>query len=242
MIIEKIIIIGAGGTGSWLCSPLARYLQSIDYKNSLVIIDGDSYDTSNVSRQSFSVSHGVGLNKAEYQAMKISYDFEPDYSVEYVSEFVGKEDIDKLVTEGTVVFNCVDSLAARKYVEDRVATLNNAMHICCGNELRTGQVQVYYRKDGKDITPSIYKRSPEFDSVSDDRSTMSCSELSELEGGGQIIAANLMAASLALNYFVQVFHGFIWNVNKDWVSSGSVFFDLGTGQYQNRDENAIRLC
>lgn len=242
MDVDKIVVIGAGGTGSWLCPALARYLASIDFRGNLVIVDGDSYEATNISRQFFSVSFASGMNKAEYQAEKICSDLsEIPFSIEIIPSFVGKSEINSLVQENTVIFNCVDNSAARKFVEDRVSTLNNAIHICCGNELRTGQVQVCYRRDGKNITPSIYQRSPVFNSDNDDRSKMNCQELAALPGGGQIIAANFLAASLALNYFIQIFHDFKWNSEKNWVSSGTTSFDLGTGNFLILDKVEINV-
>lgn len=217
--LKRVVILGLGGTGSILVPLLARWLFSQKFSGKIILIDGDSYLDNNVNRQIFSAAH-LGKNKAEYQAMVINSHI-PAMSgqIEIVDKYVGKDDVEELIQEETIVVNCSDNLAARKLVEDRVSRLSNAIHICCGNELTTGQVQIHARKNGVDITPSIYQRSPAFNSESDDRSKMSCEELAALPGGGQLITANATAAVLALNMFVQatskepMFMGGAWYPN-----------------------------
>lgn len=231
--IDKVIVLGAGGTGSLLISALARYLNSSGFDGSLVIIDGDAYSNTNVDRQLFGTS-AIGQNKAEYQA-KVLEAHLPNFAakcVTFLAEYVGKDDIETLVTENTVVINCTDNMAARKYVEDKVLTLENGTHICCGNELNTGQVQIHHRKDGKSITPSIYDRIPKFNSTADDRATMSCEELAALPGGGQLIVANMMAATLALMYMIQISSpkNPIY-LGGEWVPNDSVWFNTQLGSF-----------
>jgi molybdopterin/thiamine biosynthesis adenylyltransferase len=220
--IEKTIIIGAGGTGSILLPSLIRFLRSRNYKNKIIIADGDKYSDSNIDRQTFAITKS-GMNKAEYQSgVIVSHIPDMKNQIEFIDKFLSKEDISVLIEEKTLVINCVDNPAARKYVEDYGDVLNNFIHICCGNEESTGQVQISIKKDGKRITPSIYKYSPNFDSTRDDRSGLSCEELANLPSGGQIIAANMMAASLALNYLLQIF--------DDHVFSSATFFNCYTNK------------
>lgn len=205
--IHKILVIGAGGTGSALFIPLCRYLSSQAYDGRVVIADGDKYEISNADRQNFSQDF-IGDNKAQYQVMVAESVIPSDnitYDLIYVDRFLTKEDINNLVEEHTIVVNCVDNKAARKYVEDRVLELNNAYHICCGNEKTSGQTTITARVNGKLITKSLYDLYPKFNSVDGDRSVMSCEEMAQLPSGGQIIMANMTAAVLALNFIQQIF-------------------------------------
>lgn len=48
---DKVVVIGAGGTGSMLLPSLSRFLRSIKFEGDLVIVDGDSYSPGNLDRQ-----------------------------------------------------------------------------------------------------------------------------------------------------------------------------------------------
>lgn len=222
MIFDTILVIGLGGTGSNLMPPLVRLLLNKGFPGNIYLADGDSYSYSNLERQIFSESDGIAVNKAEYQAKLIETNV-PQLSsqVTAIPTYLTKEDIEDIVRDGTLVINCADNLAIRKYVEDRVAKLDNAAHICCGNELKSGQVQLYLRKDGKDITPSIYKNSPIFNNDNDDRAKMSCQDLAGLPSGGQLICANFMAAALALD---KVY----WLLSDDDIYMGCSYIPAGT--------------
>lgn len=224
--IKRIVIIGCGGTGSMLAMPMCRFLlTNPDFSGDIFLVDGDSYSESNSTRQNFHPQY-INTNKAEYQKLAIQSNLGCDDRIISIPKYLSKNDVNDIIIENTVVFNCADNLAIRKYVEDRVATLNNASHICCGNENHRGQVQIYYRKFGKDITPSIYMQHPEFDSNNDDRSEMSCEELSKLPGGGQLIFSNFASASIAMGLFFQLLRDSLIETNTSGIS-----FNLYFGNY-----------
>lgn len=235
----KIIVIGAGGTGSMLILPLARYLRAKEFVGELIIADGDKYEPHNAERQAFALSKS-GMNKAEYQGLAIGSQL-PDFTkrVSIASKYLAREDVESLISDNTIVINCADNLAIRKYVEDRVASLDDAVHICCGNDLRYGQVQVYVRQNGQDITPSIYKQSPDFNQDLGDRSQLNCEQLAELDTGGQLICANMMAAAIALSYVVQLTGDNRVNQNGKYVKFGSIFYDCLTQSFKGEDEQNI---
>lgn len=233
---DSVIVIGMGGTGSNLMPLLSRYLYSIKYDGNIILVDGDSYSDSNVNRQIFSQEAGLQVNKAEYQGLVIQSHLPALAEQVMISDkYLSKEDVDELVTERSLVINCADNSAIRKYVEDRVAILDDAAHICCGNELRGGQVQCYLRSGGRDITPSIYKQSPSFDNANDDRSKMDCLALSELPSGGQLICANAMAAVLALNYVYQIMSGEDMYLGGHGIPCGTIMFDVGLNTFTRED-------
>lgn len=238
---SNIIIIGAGGTGSALISPLTKFLNSVGYTGDITICDGDHYEYSNLDRQMFDPTK-VGINKAQYQAENILYlypDMEDKISI--IDEYLDQETINEIITEDTIIINCVDNKAARKYVEDRVSQLNNAVHICCGNELRDGQVNIHVRRNGQSITPSIYEDTPEFDSSNDDRSAMTCQQIQELPSGGQLICANMMAATIALAYVTQLFSKSPIHKEGEYIPTRYVQYDIYTLNFQSREGNPIRI-
>lgn len=232
--VRKVVIIGAGGTGSILIPQAARYLRSQKFQGNLVLVDGDSYSEGNAVRQTFAMSK-VGMNKAKYQAMAVSSQL-PDFGdrVTFVDKYIGQDDIEELVEENTIVINCADNNAIRKLVEDRVGELKNAAHICCGNELRDGQVQLFLRNNGKNLTPSIFVGSPHFNSLADDRSKMNCEAIAALPSGGQLIAANMMCATLALNFLIQLTFGAKIHRNGTYIPTSFVQFDNFTNGFNRK--------
>jgi molybdopterin/thiamine biosynthesis adenylyltransferase len=200
----NIVVIGCGGTGSWLIDPLIRFLNSLDrYTGDVILCDGDTYSPSNESRQSFGTS-GIGVNKAEYHANRLSEQFQA-LSIGYVGEYLDAETVAEL-PDHTIYINCADNAAARKIVEDHVNRLSDSVHICCGNEMTRGQVQLSAKRNNARVKPSIYDKYPHFNSLDDDRSVMSCEDLAKLPSGGQVITANFTAACFALNYVAAMFN------------------------------------
>jgi molybdopterin/thiamine biosynthesis adenylyltransferase len=220
---NRIVIFGLGGTGSILAPLVARYLFSQKWNGKLILIDGDSYSDSNTDRQIFP-SKVLNKNKAEVQAM-ILVNHIPSMKdqIEYIDEYIGADSVADIVINKTIVINCTDNLAARKIIEDRILTLSTAAHICAGNELNSGQVQISVRENNKQITPSIYDLSPVFNSLNDDRSKMSCDQIASLPSGGQLITANAMSAALCLNYLYQLDKPVAGN--NIWIPNDMVMFD-----------------
>ncbi len=235
---DRVIVIGAGGTGSFLLPGLIRYLYSVEYEGTIIIADGDKYSESNMGRQNFLAKY-VGMNKAEYQGNILKL-MVPDMSdrIQVLDKYLTKEDIEEIVVENTVVINCVDNKAARKYVEDRCDKLRNAVHICCGNEMNSGQVQVSAKYSGERVTPSIYDLIPDLDSSNDDRSVMSCEDMANLPGGGQLITANMTAATLALNYFTQLYNH-MFPFGDGYITSGITWFDSAKNSFLVEQQTPI---
>lgn len=199
---NRIIVIGCGGTGSFLIPALSRYLKSQNFLGELCLIDGDFYSESNAERQMFKTA-GINTNKAAYQAEQI-IDSLPEYPYElnYVEAYVGAEELEDLVEENTMVINCADNHAVRNFAEQALLKRNNGVHICCGNEMVLGQVQISMRCNGEQVLPSIFTRFPEMRTDKEDRAKMSCEELQKLPSGGQVISANMTAATLAMNAII----------------------------------------
>lgn len=219
--LEKIVIIGLGGIGGYTIGPLARFLRSKTFTGDIILVDGDTYEQKNLDRQMFG-NEWMGTNKAEYHALVTKTHLpELESQISHINSYIGEHDIKKLITDDTLVITAVDNSAVRKFVQDRCAELKNVVHICAGNDLVTGQVQIYAKADNKELTPSIYERSPDFNSTDDDRSALTCNELHDLDGGSQTIFANMFAATQVLNF-----------VNMVWTNKifcDSVFFNCNTG-------------
>jgi molybdopterin/thiamine biosynthesis adenylyltransferase len=217
-----IKVIGLGGIGSHLISPLCRYLDaSSEEKPHLVFIDGDSYEARNADRQEFL---DVG-NKAEISAERMKRDF-PGLQVEAKPQYVTEENIFFLINDGETVFLAVDNHATRKIVSAHCQTLTDIVLISGGNEFLDGNVQIYIREKGCDLTPPITYLHPEIANPEDKNpAEMSCEELAR-SGVAQLIVTNLAASVHMLSAY--------WMVTRFLSGKGKLIysdqdFDLATG-------------
>ena len=195
---DKYLLIGVGGTGSFLLSPLIRFLTT-HYRNSensweLFLVDGDDVEEKNLDRQLFDES-AIKSNKAV--AASIPYGYLS--KVFPVDEYLGKDNIDQLITDGCTVFIGVDNLPTRARIQAHCLTLSNCVVINGGNEFSTGSCQMWIRKDGENITPVLTFLHPEISSKGADRATMSCAAIAALDGGEQLITANMTSAMWILS-------------------------------------------
>lgn len=221
--VRKIKIIGAGGIGCCLIDSLARYVSyKSEGKCEITIIDGDRYEERNRERQRFEqcrnkATEMVALNKEQFPKIYFSSK----------EQYVTEENVVPMIREGDYVFLCVDNHATRKIVSERCSELDNVTLISGGNDYTDGNVIVYIRKDGKDITrspidlyPSIAnpqdKNPGEFESA--DR--QSCQQ--EAVDNPQLVFTNLAAASIMLNVYRLCDLG-QYNTDKH-----QVFFDINT--------------
>jgi len=198
----EIKAIGIGGIGCALLPFLCRYLQYSGEKARVTLIDGDRFERGNAARQAFS---GLG-NKAEVKAGELAREYE---AVAFRSrpEYVTEDNVAGLIGEGEVVFLMVDNHASRHLVSRHVSSLADLSLISGGNDYVDGNVQVYIRQGGLDLTPALARYHPEIATPQDrNPAALSCEELMAT-GAPQLLFANLMVASLMLNAFYALRQG-----------------------------------
>lgn len=193
-----ITIVGLGGVGSWLVEPVIRATISNGSKPNVLLIDGDVYESSNANRQ---ICHPklVGMNKAEATAIRMMSYF-PDLKIVPLNEYLcdrNVRQISRIVTKAQISFICVDNNFARQ-----IASLYMSGFVLFpGNEYIDGNC--FINMPSRDHT--ITEAHPEvMDDETGDRSEMSCEEISNLDGGEQIITTNFMAAAHALQAYYHV--------------------------------------
>lgn len=198
----EIKVIGIGGIGCALLPFLCRYLQYSEARARLTLIDGDRFERSNAARQAFS---RLG-NKAEVKAVELAQEFEV-LSFRSFPEYVTEANIGRLIGVGEVVFLMVDNHASRNLVSRHTSSLSDLTLISGGNDYEDGNVQIYVRQNGQDLTPSLSRYHPEIATPRDQSpAVMSCEELMAA-GAPQLLFANLMVASLMLNAFYAIRQG-----------------------------------
>lgn len=210
----NIVLVGLGGIGSILCERLARFLTySSETEVSMLLIDGDFYEQKNYVRQDFAQ---MG-NKAEVKAADLKMQFSK-LNISSFPAFINETNLAQVIKEGSIVFLCVDNHKTRMIVSNYCKQLQNITLISGGNDLVDGNVQIYIRKDGTDITPDLCSYHPEIANPSDKLpEEMSCEELANAEP--QLYFTNLGVATIMCWAFYNVI------VKKQYEKS-EVYFDI----------------
>lgn len=205
---SSVKIIGLGGVGEKVARYGALFLASLGRPVRLVFIDGDSFEPSNSSRMFF----GNCGNKAVVTRDELLPRFaDSSLALIAIEEYVAPDNIHRLVHEGDIVILTVDNHATRKLVNDHCAeSLKDICLISGGNDgvgqdssgaLRRGtygNAQIYVRRNGVDVTPSLTCFHPEIKTPVDHLPTdQGCAEL--VASVPQILFANLTVATAILN-------------------------------------------
>ena len=224
----KVKIIGLGGVGCSLLKTLPQFLtfwrghgkeeDGEENKTEMVLIDGDSFEAKNRDRQTF-VEVG---NKAEVLHASLSQEW-PRLWFEAMAEYVTADNVVVLIREGDVLFLAVDNHATRKLVSDRCQELCDVLLISGGNEFTDGNIQVFWRKDGQNMTLPLASEFHKEILYPQDKSPseMGCEELAERGGEPQLLITNNAVAVAMLNAFYAFLEG---KLNYD-----EVYLDILTG-------------
>jgi len=201
-IVYELIVVGAGGTGTYFLKEISRFLTGEGGKSvsSIHIFDGDIVEEKNLLRQCF-VSEDVGRNKAAVMAevlgdafsLKVTAHDSYLLSTRQLSEFAYREYYDHVVIP--LLVGCVDNHAARLVLEEFFQSQPSAVLFDAGNEFSSGEVVYSYRMNKISIGPT---RSHYFPDVRKgdlrNREEMSCEELNNVSP--QHIFTNMMAGNL----------------------------------------------
>ena len=157
-------------------------------------------------------------NKAEFKASDLEVKF-PNILVDSYDAYINEANTAEVIKEGDIVFLSVDNHKTRNIISNYCKQLKNVTLISGGNELTDGNVQIYIRKDGEDVTPDLCAYHPEIanpeDQLPDEKS---CEELANAEP--QLYFTNLGVATLMCWSFYK-------SVIKGQVDQQSeVYFDI----------------
>jgi hypothetical protein len=202
-----IKVVGLGGVGQIVARHAALFLASLGGGTRLVFIDGDSFEPSNASRMFF----GACGNKAVVTRDELLPRFaDSNLSIVAIEEYLMADNIGRLIQPEDFVLLTVDNHATRKLVNDHCEGLSDVCLITGGNDAvgqdsagvvrrgTYGNVQIYIRRSGRDLTPSLTRFHPEIQNPADRLPTdQSCTDL--VASVPQILFANLAVASALLN-------------------------------------------
>jgi len=218
----KIYIVGIGGIGSALISPLGKYLKYNKKKIPVVLIDGDSVEESNLERQNF-ISTDVKRNKAQVMAEYLkSFGVEAEGVPIYLTQ-----ESDLHFENGSVIFVCTDNYVTRFLIEQWcVKNLNKVVIIFGGNEYHDGDVNIVI-KDSKLKTPLYSETHPEIKEKDKFPNERSCAEASVHDP--QLIFANMTVAMMMLGSF------YSYLAKSKLPITHKIAFDLQTNKYEIYD-------
>lgn len=195
---------------------LTRYLNFAYNGSEITLIDGDSYEERNNQRQEFDE---LGY-KAEVTAERLRPLFNNLLFV-FKNEYVTPGNVYEIIREDDIVLMGVDNHATRKLVSDRCEDMETVTLISGGNDFTDGNVQMYIRKNGEDITlPIANDFHPEIMEPADrNPADVGCGELAESEP--QLVIANNAMAAVMLSAFYSYLQG--------KVTYDEIYVDILTG-------------
>lgn len=215
----RVKVVGIGGIGSHIIEPIARLLASNGEDHILVLLDGDSIEAKNLSRQAFP-ANSVGAGKAQIAAAALQERFGSDnLTIGYDNVYLDEKNVSEYIDDGDWVVLCVDNHPTRRIVSHHCAEeIANVVLISGGNNVIVGGVeypslgncQTYIRIDGAHITDPLHANHPEIESPSENDlhpNAKSCSEILA-EGGDEVpqtLASNMFAANLMFASFSTLF-------------------------------------
>lgn len=213
----KILMIGAGGTGSYVVPHLYRLLHTLDRPVKVVIADGDIVEEKNLVRQNF-ISSDIRRNKAQVLAERYATAF--GMEVQYIPDFIESDDMlaelvkpDRYQVEPydyyqqaqglSILIGCVDNNKSRQLCHRVFHKAENLIYIDSGNGEHTGQVVCGIRRKGRTYYKPIGDVYPDILSDVDKFPTeLSCAEAAI--SAPQSIVANIMAATAVVSYLYNI--------------------------------------
>lgn len=231
-------IVGQGGVGSifarYACTFLASLCGKTDSDARVVLIDPDVFERKNSARMLFrQLGNKATVNRDEL----LEYLAASRIAIDAVTECVDSDSISRLLHDEDLIALCVDNHATRKLVSDYCGGeegwpgLPNVCLISGGNQGvgadSTGRVrrgtfgncQIYVRRDGMDVTPSLTEFHDEIKHPADQIPGEDCIEM--MTSVPQILPANLMVASNMLNT--------LWLHLCDAIHYRETVFDIAEG-------------
>lgn len=229
---KRIVLVGAGGTGTHLAMMIGRILYDRNQRNqsvpNFIIIDPDHVEAKNVGRQLFTVAD-IGQSKAAIVSRRVNFMFglSSTYHITPLQE-VDFNDSSYRTHADTIVMGAVDNHEARQAIFD----MNHIIWIDAGNDFDTAQVvigntdnwhQVIRQSTDENslaILPVAPLLFPELLEPEPEAPTVSCADLTAQ--GDQHLLVNQTVSSVAANYLYKLLH-------RQPVNSYATFLDLGSG-------------
>jgi len=122
---KKVVLIGLGGVGSYVLEALSRA-----GVGTLIIVDFEKIDASNINRQLYALHSTIGMYKTEVAKARIA-DINADITVISYNIFVTKNDLADIVpTDCDYIIDAIDSVQSKIDII-KYAKMNDIKIISC---------------------------------------------------------------------------------------------------------------
>ncbi len=137
---SKVLVLGLGGLGGGVCEMLARV-----GVGKLTLVDGDTFETSNLNRQLLSQEHLIGRPKAVAAKDRIAA-VNSEVTVTCIEKTLNESNLYESIKNQHIVVDCLDSISTRFKLQDaaRQASIPIVSGAIAGV---TGQVTTIFPED-----------------------------------------------------------------------------------------------
>jgi hypothetical protein len=224
---RSIKVVGLGGIGSPIAQALTQFLGgSAPAGTTLFLVDGDTFEEKNRRRVVFQ----AGGNKAVSKARELAATGGGLMPIVPVPKYVTPFNAFRLLGDGDVIFLAVDNHATRRCVSNRCRKLSDVVLISGGNDGiedgrngTFGNVMIYERVDGRDVTSPLTRFHPEIAKPNDKRpDEIGCAALAQ--SAPQLLFTNLAVAAMMLG----TFHAWLTRC----LAYEEVFVEMASGRMQ----------
>ena len=118
---SKVCVIGCGGIGGYVIEMLARI-----GIGTIVVVDGDEFDETNLNRQLFCDEHNLGSSKAEAAKDRIGR-VNSEVNVTAVKDYITEENCCRIISGCDIVVEALDNMSVRKMLAKACAKENIPM-------------------------------------------------------------------------------------------------------------------
>ena len=169
----KLVFVGLGGGGTRLCQTLMQYFHyEKNVYDEIWLVDGDSYEERNKSRQFFIHDGNKAISQAKYYR-----DLYDSLSIMFIDKYITPKNINKIIADGDTVLLGVDNHKTRKLFQDYFEQVENLTVISGANELTDGNVMIMHKVDGELLTRTFSEMHPELENpVDKSPHEMNCEE------------------------------------------------------------------
>ena len=153
IITKKIAVVGIGGVGSYAVEALAR-----TGVGSLIIIDDDKIDITNINRQIWALNSTIGKYKVDVARERL-LDINPELKIEVHNNRLTAESVEKIITRDVdFVIDAIDSINDKVSLIEFCLKKNIPVISCMGAARRKDPTQIKTGNINGQISGPLIKR------------------------------------------------------------------------------------
>ncbi len=170
-----VLVLGVGGVGGYVCESLAR-----SGVGTLIIVDFDTIDESNINRQIIALESTIGMKKVDALEQRIK-EINSECKVIKIDKFIGEGEIDELFNFDIDFFvDACDTISTKKAIikECVMRNINLISSMGTGNKLDSSKLEIMdLRKTVNDPLAKIMRKFIKDEKINKKIMVLSSSEL-----------------------------------------------------------------